>query len=159
MPVEIERRFLVVGRPWEGHAGTPLAQAYVAEQEGRTVRVRVAGDVGTLTIKGPSVGASRYELELPLDVAVIHELLAALSPPGRIEKVRYEIPGPDGRTWEVDVFSGTNAGLVLAEVEIEAEDAPVVLPDWVGREVTTEGRYTNAALARHPWGGWAEEER
>jgi adenylate cyclase len=151
--VEIERKFLVLGEPWRAWPGTRLVQAYLAVQDGRTVRVRVAGDVGTLTIKGPSRGATRAEFELPVPVAMIEAMVAALDPPGRVEKTRYEIPVGQ-HVFEVDVFEGANAGLVVAEVELSAEDEAFERPTWLGTEVTDDLRYTNSQLSVVPWTTW-----
>ncbi|MFM2162486.1 MAG: hypothetical protein RLZZ383_1998 [Pseudomonadota bacterium] len=154
MSVEIERRFLVSGTPWDGAVGVPMEQAYVACEEGRTVRLRRAGGRATLTIKGPTVGATRPEFELVVDEAWAAACVEALAPPGRIRKTRYRLPV--GRhVWEVDVFEADNAGLVLAEIELTAEEETFDRPDWLGEEVTFDGRYTNAALSRRPWTTWA----
>jgi adenylate cyclase len=151
--IEIERRFLVIGTPWSGAEGTRMEQAYVACEEGRTVRIRRAAGRATLTIKGPTVGAARPEFELAVEDAWASACLDALKPPGRIVKTRYRIPAPP-HVWEVDVFEGDNHGLVLAEIELAREDEAFARPAWLGPEVTSDGRYSNAALARTPWIAW-----
>ncbi len=143
----------MIGTPWRGAVGVAMEQAYVACEEGRTVRLRRAGGRATLTIKGPTVGASRPEFEIEVEEGWAAACVAALAPPGRIQKTRYRLPV--GRhVWEVDVFEGDNAGLVLAEVELSVEDEDFLRPDWLGAEVTHDGRYSNAALSRHPWVAW-----
>jgi len=118
----------------------------------RTVRVRRAGEHAFLTIKGESHGAARAEFEYAIPLADVDELLA-LCPGPIIEKTRHRI-GHGGRIWEVDVFDGDNAGLIVAEVEIPDADATVDVPDWAGEEVTPDPRYHNANLSTHPFSTW-----
>ena len=153
MGVEIERKFLVVGEPWLGTVGVPMEQAYIASEAGRTVRVRRAGDVGTLTVKGPTRGVTRAEFEFEIPAALVGEMVDALAPPDRVSKVRYELPVGD-HVYEVDVFGGKNAGLVVAEVELGAEEEAFTRPPWLGEEVTDDPRYLNVNLARRPWSCW-----
>jgi adenylate cyclase len=154
MATEIERKFLLTHHDWRrGLTGTRYLQGYIAEQDGVTVRVRLAGELGKLTVKGPSTGASRAEFEYTIPATDVAEMLAALCPGGRIEKTRYRVP-VGAHVWEVDEFHGDNAGLWLAEVELASEDEPFERPDWAGAEVTTDGRYYNVHLARHPWSTW-----
>ena len=149
MGIEIERKFLVRD-PWvvASRPGTDFRQGYLSHAPDRTVRVRHAGDRAWLTIKGRSVGATRaeWEYEIPPDEAA--ELLG-LADTSVLEKTRYLVEHA-GRTWEVDVFRGSNAGLVIAEIELEAEDADVELPPWLGAEVTGDRRFYSSSLARHP---------
>jgi CYTH domain-containing protein len=151
--VEIERRFRVEGRPWEGCPSERIVQAYVAVEEGRAVRVRRRGAGATLTIKGPPQGTSRAEFEIPIAPELADEIATALALPGRISKTRY-LREHGGHTWEIDVFDAPNDGLVIAEVELAAEGEVVDLPAWVRGEVTDDPRFTNAWLARHPWSTW-----
>jgi adenylate cyclase len=153
MGVEIERKFLVVGEPWRGVPGDEILQAYVASQAGRVVRLRARAGQGWLTIKGPTVGLSRAEFEVPVPVEQVREMVTALGLPGLIHKVRHLVEHA-GHTWEIDVFSGENAGLVVAEIELAAEDEPFERPPWVGEEVTYDGRYANSALSERPWRTW-----
>ena len=154
MAKEIERKFLVEGDAWRtGARGVPYRQGYLDTGAGCTVRVRVAGERAFLTIKGPPQGAVRDEYEYPIPVADAEELLGRLCSGGCIEKVRHRVTHA-GRVWEVDEFTGENAPLVVAEVELKRIDDEVSLPPWVGREVTEDPRYTNAALALQPYSRW-----
>lgn len=153
MAKEIERKFLVTGTAWrKGAAGKKYRQGYLADDPHRTVRVRIAGRQGYITIKGISKGASRDEFEYPIPLKDATQLLKLCKRP-LIEKTRYKIPYK-GFTWEVDVFDGDNRGLVVAEVELKSERLRVPLPPWVGKEVTTDNRYYNVALAKHPFRRW-----
>ncbi len=146
-PVEVERKFLVVSDGWRtGEPGVSIAQGYLAAGGPATVRVRRMGDSAYLTIKGRPVGGARPEFEYPIPVAHAEAMLA-LCPGQPLAKTRYRVPF-GGRTWEVDVFEGRLAGLVLAEVELDRIDAAVDLPPWVGREVTDDPRYLNENLAQ-----------
>lgn len=154
MGIEIERKFLVKNDSWRGlGAGTPYRQGYLSTDRERVVRVRRAGDRGFLTVKGAGDGAARAEYEFEIPVAEADEMLDTLCLRPLIEKVRHLVPFA-GLVWEVDEFSGDNRGLILAEVELEREDQPVVLPDWVGREVTGDPRYFNAYLVEKPFTTW-----
>jgi CYTH domain-containing protein len=153
MPVEIERKFLIKGDQWRSQAiGTRYCQGYLAAGK-TTVRVRVAGDQGYLTIKGPSVELSRaeYEYEIPVEDAL--EMLHTLCEPPLIEKIRYRIEF-GGLVWEVDEFEGENRGLVLAEVELSDGNQAIALPDWIGAEVSSDPRYYNSNLAKNPFSQW-----
>jgi adenylate cyclase len=154
--VEIERKFLVRDRSVVvGLAGTEMRQGYLSVDPGRTVRVRIAGRRAYVTIKGaPSdSGASRAEYEYEIPVLDAAELLDRMALRPLIEKVRYRLPV--GRlTWEIDVFAGDNEGLVVAEVELPSEAMGVILPDWIGEEVTGDARYYNASLVGHPYREW-----
>jgi adenylate cyclase len=159
MGVEIERKFLVHGTEWQaGLLGIEYRQGYLNVDPDRTVRVRLAGDQGYLTIKGTSTGASRLEFEysIPADEAV--QLLELLCRKPLIEKIRYRVPHA-GQTWDVDEFFGDNRGLVLAEIELDYEGQTFELPPWVGQEVTADTRFYNACLAERPLVCWSEQER
>lgn len=152
MGIEIERKFLVVGDGWQADAGEGLAcrQGYLDSGQGVTVRVRMMGERAFLTIKGATSGLIRpeFEYEIPRPDAV--ELLA-LCGDVLIEKRRYLIPHA-GMLWELDVFSGAHAGLVMAEIELESEDQRFERPEWAGSEVSDDPRYRNSHLARHSFG-------
>jgi adenylate cyclase len=151
---EIERKFLVSDDGWRAAAtsSTPMRQGYLASDENRTVRVRVAGDRAFVTIKGRAVGLVRPEFEYEIPAAD-GEALMALCLPSPVVKTRHLVPHAE-HVWEVDVFEGANAGLIVAEVELQRADERVDLPSWVGDEVSHESRYTNARLAAQPWAQW-----
>ena len=157
---ETERKFLVVGEfKSQSYNATRIQQGYIASNNGRTVRVRIRGDKGYLTIKGPSglKGITRYEFdtEIPLDDA--RELME-ICEPGIIDKTRYLVKSPDGRhTWEIDEFYGDNEGLVLAEVELSHESEEFLKPDFIGREVTGDRRFYNSHMRSYPFKLWKEE--
>ena len=151
---EIERKFLLRDDGWRLLAeGVAYRQGYLSVDTGRVVRVRIAGERGFLTIKGAAVGSVRPEYEYEIPLADARELLDTLCLRPQIEKTRYRVAA-HGLVWEVDEFHGDNRGLVLAEVELEAPDQPVELPDWVGEEVTHDPRYSNAALTVNPYCRW-----
>ena len=153
MGTEIERKFLVVGDGWRGLAeGTVIRQGYLSTVAQRTVRVRLAGDQAYLTVKGPSVGATRAEFEYEIPVADAEQLLAMCEGP-LIEKIRYRIPA-DEVVWEVDEFQGDNAGLLVAECELKTADQEFARPEWLGNEVTDDARYYNANLSKQPFKNW-----
>ena len=160
MPIEIERKFLVVGDSWRAEASraVPMRQGYLAELGGRaSVRVRLEGAVAKLNIKAAVVGAARAEYEYDIPAAEAEEMLATLCS-GLVLKTRHYVER-DGLTWEIDVFEGANAGLVVAEVELTTADQEFPRPDWLGRELTAEQRYYNHALAKRPYSEWSQAER
>lgn len=151
---EIERKFLVIGEGWrEGATSTVFRQGFLSIDPDRVVRVRVAGNGGCLTIKGRSHGPSRAEFEYPIPKSDAEQMLDALCLRPLIEKVRHSLT-VDGHTWEVDVFEGDNAGLVVAEIELESEDETFTKPSWVGEEVTDDPRYFNSNLVERPYRTW-----
>lgn len=154
MGQEIERKFLVTDDGWRAAATSraELCQGYLTSGAHPTVRVRLAGGEAWLTIKGETRGAERPEFEYPIPADDARELLR-MCPGPLVSKVRHRVPF-GGRTWEVDVFAGPNAGLILAEVELESADAVVELPFWVGQDVTADHRYHNSQLAVHPYTSW-----
>jgi adenylate cyclase len=154
MSVEIERKFLVLGSAWKT-LGQPIAlrQGYLSSHPDRTVRVRIEGQQGTLTIKGRSQGATRGEWEYPIPLADAAALLDGLCERPLIEKTRTRITHA-GMMWEVDEFFGDNLGLVVAEIELYSEDQAFAKPDWIGEEVTQDARYFNSSLIRRPYTSW-----
>ena len=159
MGIEIERKFLVGDRSIvAGIVGTRICQGYLSLDPERTVRVRLAGTRASITIKGISsasgITRAEYEYEIPTNEA--EELLDAMAVGPLIEKTRYR--RTVGRlTWVVDVFEGENEGLVVAEVELPSEGAALILPDWIGEEVTGDPRYYNASLVMHPFRDWPRD--
>ena len=161
MGIEIERKFLVTSDDWRAaaHAVIPMAQGYINDTaamdsgaQKASVRVRIQGDEAYLNIKSRELGHTRQEFEYPVPVSEARELLA-LCVGGLIDKRRYLVQH-DGLLWEVDEFLGDNAGLVVAEVELESADQVFAKPDWAGAEVTDELRYYNLALASRPYTQW-----
>ena len=156
MSVEIERKFLVADTSaqalWRGAPGVAYRQGYLNRDKIRTVRVRIAGDAGFLTVKGVSVGATRAEFEYAIPLADAQALLALCDGP-LIEKTRHVL-AHQGTRWEVDEFAGDNAGLVVAEVELQSEAQAFDLPGWLGDEVTQDARYFNSNLASRPFNTW-----
>ena len=157
MALEIERKFLVDHALWNALTKpTPnyLIQGYLHSEPGKTIRVRATNDKGFITIKGKSsadgLSRSEFEYEIPKQEAI--ELLSNFTKK-TIEKNRYEIEF-EGNVWEVDVFEGDNAGLIIAEIELESPDKSFIKPDWVRAEVTSDFRYFNSALIENPFKSW-----
>ncbi|MEG3435499.1 CYTH domain-containing protein [Pannus brasiliensis CCIBt3594] len=154
MGIEIERKFLVRGDRWRALAtGTLYCQGYIPSVDGVTVRARIVGDTGYLTLKSKTEGSRRSEFEYPIPVEDAREILETLCQRPFIEKIRYKIP-IDPVIWEIDEFHGDNEGLILAEVELDDENQSVNLPDWIDREVTGDPRYFNSNLVRFPYKLW-----
>lgn len=157
MPTEIERKFLVKGEKWRSlSTGTVYRQGYIATKKGTTVRVRLVGNQGYLTIKGVTQGISRAEYEYLIPANDAQEMLNNLCEPPIIEKTRYKIE-ISGLTWEVDEFAGENQGLIVAEVELTDENQIIELPDWIGKEVSNDLRYYNVNLTQNPYSQWSEK--
>ena len=156
MAREIERKFLLSGdfRPF-AVASEPIRQGYLCREKGRTVRVRIKGERGFLTVKGPGSpsGMSRGEWEYEIPVRDAEELIALCEKDAVIEKIRYEVPYK-GFLFEVDEFLGRNNGLILAEVELPDEESVFERPEWLGEEVTGDVRYYNSFLSKSPFGEW-----
>lgn len=156
MPLEIERKFLVIHDRWRRpDGGVRYRQGYLSTEPGRSVRIRTAAGKGIITIKGMTTNRARPEYEYAIPLADAEELLDTLCLKPLIEKTRYVVEYA-GMRWEVDEFEGVNAGLVIAEVELAAEDQCIHLPDWAGVEVTDDPRYYNASLIEHPYSTWSD---
>ena len=154
MATDIERKFLVEGDGWRTDEGVRICQGYLNRDKERTVRVRIAGEKAFVTIKGISSGATRAEFEYAIPVADAEALLQMCDGP-LIEKTRHIVICA-GTKWEVDEFYGANAGLVVAEVELETEEQTFERPEWLSAEVTEDVRYYNANLAVQPYDSWGE---
>ncbi|MEA5668866.1 CYTH domain-containing protein [Stenotrophomonas sp. MH1] len=161
MGIEIERKFLVTNDDWRAaaHAVIPMAQGYINDTaamdsgaQKASVRVRIQGDAAYLNIKSRELGHTRQEFDYPIPVGDARDLLA-LCVGGLIDKRRHLVHH-GGLLWEVDEFLGDNAGLVVAEVELQSADQAFDRPGWAGAEVTDELRYYNLALASHPYTRW-----
>ncbi len=156
MGKEIERKFLVKGDYNEFVTKkTRITQGYLSSVPERTVRVRIKGDKGFLTIKGigSKSGASRFEWENQIPVSEANELLQ-ICEPGVIDKTRYIVPEAGGLKYEVDEFYGENEGLTVAEIELPAENHPFKKPGWLGEEVTGDVRFYNSMLMKNPFKSW-----
>ncbi len=166
MGVEIERKFLVVGDGWRAAAREvlPMAQGYINDmgamdrgEQKASVRVRIQGDAAFLNLKSRELGHTRQEFDYPIPVADARALLA-LCVGGVVDKHRHYVEH-EGHLWEVDEFLGDNAGLVVAEIELDHADEAFVKPAWIGKQVTDAARYYNLALASRPYSAWTDEER
>jgi adenylate cyclase len=154
MAKEIERKFLVKDDAWRSLAkGTMYRQGYLNSAKERTVRIRTVGDKAFLTVKGLTVGATRSEYEYEIAFDECNAMLDTLAEKPLIEKKRYKIPA-GSLTWEIDEFFGDNAGLIVAEVELQSEDQKFDKPDWIGAEVTGDPRYFNSNLIKNPFARW-----
>lgn len=166
MPIEIERKFLVNGDGWRAgvERSQSIAQGYLvgaqALREGHacaSVRVRLDGEQAWLNIKAATAGIARAEFDYPIPLADARDMLASLCD-GVLEKTRHHVR-VNGVLFEVDEFGGDNGGLVVAEVELPAVDAPFPRPAWLGREVSALARYYNVNLIAHPYRQWSPAER
>lgn len=152
MAAEIERKFLVK-EGWQPQTeGVRIAQGYLSSVPERTVRVRIKGEKGFLTVKGRNEGTRRAEFEYEIPLLDAEAMLALCEQP-LIEKRRF-LESYGGFTWEVDVFTGANEGLVVAEIELPTEDAAFIKPHWIGAEVSGDVRYYNSSLIHHPYREW-----
>jgi adenylate cyclase len=154
MPHEIERKFLLRSDEWRSNVteSRRIAQGYLSRDPERTVRVRICGENAFMTIKGKTEGISRTEIEFPLPLETAQNLLPLCFQP-LIDKIRHLVP-LDGHLWEIDEFHGSNTGLIVAEIELEAEDTAFARPDWLGEEVSHDFRYSNASLSERPFSEW-----
>jgi adenylate cyclase len=154
--IEIERKFLVTSDIFkeEAFAKNQIAQGYLNSNPERTVRVRIKGEKGFLTIKGKgnASGMSRFEWEREIPLEEAKQLLA-LCENGVIDKTRFEVK-VGAHVFEVDEFHGDNQGLIVAEIELTSEEEPFEKPNWLGEEVTNDERYYNAYLSQNPFGSW-----
>lgn len=166
MPIEIERKFLTRSDAWRGaaHAVIEMAQGYLNDADavarGRqrsSVRVRLEGDEARLNIKSAEIGARRQEFDYLIPPEEARALLA-LAVGGVLHKRRHLVR-VDDHLWEVDEFLGENTGLVVAEVELDAEDEAIRIPEWAGPEITHLPRYYNLNLAAYPYARWSDAER
>ncbi len=158
MGMEIERKFLVADDSWRAAArdAVPMRQGYLACNSECSVRIRVAGDRAACNVKGATLGVARPEFEFPLPVADARDMLDLFCRGRCLDKVRHLVPY-GAHVWEVDVFSGANAGLVVAEIELGALDEPFERPPWLGAEVSEDHRYYNVCLIDHPYSAWGND--
>ena len=153
--LEIERKYLVNNTDFlKNLKGKRITQGYLSIDPARTVRVRIKGTQGFITIKGQSTesGLTRYEWEKEITIVEAEELLE-LALPSVIDKTRYEV-AVEKHIWEIDVFHGTNKGLIIAEIELDIEDEKFSMPDWIAQEVTGDERYYNSYISKKPFCEW-----
>jgi adenylate cyclase len=155
MATEIERKFLLRDDSWRqlADAGTRFSQGYLIGSSRASVRVRIEGDQANLNIKSATLGIHRHEFEYPVPLDEAREMLETLCEKPIIDKIRYRLHYGK-HEWEIDVFEGDNAGLVVAEIELQHEDEPFERPDWLGEEVSHDVRYYNVNLVKHPYKDW-----
>ncbi|MDH4316901.1 MAG: CYTH domain-containing protein [Desulfobulbaceae bacterium] len=159
MKIEIERKFLVKSdKNLEKWPREHCLQGYLGSGNGVTIRIRIMGKKGFLTIKGKTVHYSRPEYEYEIPWREAEEMLHTLCDKPLIEKFRYRVE-ERGVTWTIDEFLGENKGLLLAEIELSSEEEVIILPSWLGREVTGDHRYYNVELNRNPYVRWRAEEK
>jgi adenylate cyclase len=155
MGVEIERKYLVKAELWakiKPEKSIQIRQAYLARDAEKTVRLRIADDKGFITVKGPTKGISREEFEYEMPLENVKELMIAFTA-NPIMKIRHLVTFKN-KLWEVDEFLEENAGLIVAEIELESDDEVVELPDWIDREISKDKRYANSNLAGKPFKTW-----
>jgi adenylate cyclase len=154
--LEIERKFLVTSADYKTLAFSKnhIAQGYLNSNPERTVRIRIKGESGFLTVKGigNESGTTRFEWETEISLMEARPLLA-ICEQGVIDKIRYEVECGT-HVFEVDEFFGNNEGLVIAEIELHDENESFEKPDWLGIEVTGDSRYYNAYLSNNPYENW-----
>lgn len=155
MGVEIEHKYLVDESEWlrvSASDKVQIRQGYLQTDPEKTIRVRTKGNQAFITIKGKAEGASRLEFEYEIPLTDANELLNKFCS-NLVEKVRHQVIHA-GKIWEVDVFTGLNAGLIVAEIELQGEDESYAIPNWVTKNVTSDHRYANSNLAVAPFSKW-----
>ena len=163
MGTEIERKYLVKKAEWRSYKnlqispdlGEKYCQGYIPTNNGTTVRLRIVGDRGYMTLKSKTMGNTRSEFEYPIPAEDAREMLTTFCDKPLIEKVRYKI-NFSNLIWEVDEFSGDNQGLIIAEVELKSEDQKIDIPDWIEREVNDK-KYYNSYLVKYPYSQWEDK--
>ncbi len=159
MGIEIERKYLVDAAQWQQMhkpQGVPFEQGYMVNDSERAVRIRVTDQHGYITIKGQAQGFSRKEYEYTIPADEARELIGYFTQ-STVKKTRYCIEYA-GHTWEVDVFEADNAGLIMAEIELDSEDEKFDTPPWVTQDVTDDERYYNTYLSQHPFREWSNSQ-
>ncbi len=157
MGIEIERKFLLKNDSWKQAVSSSVVikQGYLAGSDKASVRIRIEGDKANINIKSMTLAITRqeYEYSIPLDDA--EKLLQDLCEQPKIEKTRYIVKHQDHK-WEIDVFTGDNKGLVVAEIELQSEDEKFFRPEWVGDEVSDQVKYYNVNLVKYPFSSWSQ---
>ena len=154
MTVEIERRFLLADDSWREAASEPLVlqQGYLSVEKERTIRVRIIGSQAWLTLKGYISDMTRSEFEYEIPLAHAQQMMETMCP-FKMEKHRYRVEFK-GFVFEIDEYFGDNAPLIVAEIELPSEDTEFPKPSWLGQEITSNGKFTNAYLSKHPYSTW-----
>jgi adenylate cyclase len=152
---EIERKFLVKNDSWRDLStnSKQIIQGYLANTERGSIRIRVAGEDASLNIKSMTLGVTRSEYDYTIPADDARAMLETLCIQPLIEKTRYYVKH-GGHTWEIDDFAGANAGLVVAELELQSHDEAFERPPWLGKEVSDDPRYYNVCLTEHPYSSW-----
>ena len=154
MGKEIEKKFLIKNQDYKKLSkGITVKQGYLSRDPDQVVRVRVYGSKGFITVKGKNIGTVRSEYEYEIPFGDAEEIIDILCERPIIEKYRYHIE-MSGFVWEVDQFLGENEGLIIAEIELPAEDTPFPKPDWIGEEVSGDPKYFNSNLVKRPFKNW-----
>jgi adenylate cyclase len=155
MATEIERKFLITNDSWrkEADEGIYMVQGYMGSNEKSSIRIRINGDTANLNIKSKTIGIQRSEFDYPIPVDEAKDILETLCDKPYVEKTRYHVIHDD-KKWEIDVFSGDNDGLIVAELELESTDEEFSMPDWAGEDVSDDPRYYNVCLVTHPYKDW-----
>ena len=155
MATEIERKFLLKDSSWKEFAdgGTHYSQGYLVGSQYASVRVRIQGDKAFLNIKSATIDITRQEFEYEIPLCEATEMLETLCEKPLIDKIRYLIK-TENHVWEIDVFSGDNKGLIVAEIELKDKDEDFDKPSWLGKEVSDDERYYNVCLVKHPFKDW-----
>ena len=155
MATEIERKFLVLNDDWRAivESDMKIVQAYLASNEFSSTRIRIQDNRANINIKSATLGITRSEFEYAIPVVDAQSMIDDLCIKPVIEKTRYTVKHMQ-HSWEIDVFSGENQGLIVAEIELSSPDEPFETPSWIGEEVSNDARYYNACLVRNPYKTW-----
>jgi len=155
MATEIERKFLLLNQDWQEYTRSELhiVQGYLATNEFSSTRIRIQNDKANINIKSATLGITRTEFEYSIPVGDARLMLEDLCIKPVIEKTRFTVEHM-GHTWEIDVFSGDNEGLIVAEIELSSPDEAFEKPSWIGEEVSNDARYYNACLVNNPYKNW-----
>ncbi len=157
MAIEIEHKFLMAGNDWREHAtrSVKYRQGYLSSQATSSIRVRISDECAWLNIKSATVGTHRHEYEYEIPLLDANEIINMLCRKPIIEKIRHFVTD-DGNTWEIDEFEGDNQGLIIAEIVLSEIGKTFSKPHWIGDEVTSDLRYYNNNLAKHPYSEWID---
>jgi len=155
MATEIERKFLILNQDWQEYTKSELhiVQGYLATNEFSSTRIRIQNDKANINIKSATLGITRTEFEYSIPVGDARLMLEDLCIKPVIEKTRFTVEHM-GHAWEIDVFSGDNEGLIVAEIELSSPDEAFEKPSWIGEEVSNDARYYNACLVNNPYKNW-----